>query len=101
MNKFDISFDKLTRIGLPSCWTEKGNILSWKFYEDSLILAKSKMDNRHEKTQILKGETVFNFLQRNFNLLWMVKTLFTEIPTHSQIVAFRLEYHSFKNSSTT
>ena len=44
---------------------------------------------------------MFNFLQRNFNLLWMVKTLFTEIPTHSQIVAFRLEYHSFKNSSTT
>ena len=92
MNKFDISFDKLTRIGLPSCWTEKGNILSWKFYEDSLILEKSKMDNRHEKTQTLKGETMFNFLQRHFNLLRMVKNLFTEIPTHSQIVAFRLEY---------
>ena len=101
VKNFDISFDKLTRIGLPSCWIEKGNIMSWKFYEDSLTLAKIKVDNRHEKTQILKGETVFNFLQRHFNLLWMVKTLFTERPTHSQVVAFMLEYHSFKNAPIT
>jgi len=75
--------------------------MSWKFYEDRLTLAKSKANNRHEKTQILKGETVFNFLHRHFNLLWMVKTLFTGKPTHSQIVAFRIEFQSFKNSSTT
>ena len=62
IKKFDISFDKLTRTGLPSCWTEKGDIMSWKFYEDQLIFAKSRADGRHEKTQVLKGETVFNFL---------------------------------------
>ena len=101
IKKFDISFDKLTRIGLPSCWTERGEIMSWKFYEDQLIFAKSRADGRHEKTQVLKGETIFNFLQRNFLLLWMVKTLFTGNLTHSQVVAFTLEYHRYKNASTT
>ena len=86
---------------MPSCWTEKGNILTWKFYEDALTLAKSRADSRHEKTQVLKGETVFNFLQRHFNLLWMVKALFTERLTHNQAVAFRLEYLSYRNAPTT
>ena len=89
------------RIGFPSCWTEKGDIMSWKFYEDQLTFAKSRADGRHEKTQVLKGETVFNFLQRHFHLLWMVKTLFTGILTDSQAVAFILEYLSYKNASTT
>ena len=68
IKKFDISFDKLIRTGLPSCWKEGGEFMSWKFYEDQLVFAKSRADGRHEKTQILKGETVFNFLQRHFLL---------------------------------
>ena len=75
--------------------------MSWKFYEDQLIFSKRRADGRHEKTQVLKRETVFNFLQRHFLLLWMVKTLFTGNLTHSQVVAFTLEYHRYKNASTT
>ena len=101
VKKFHILFDKLMRIGFPSCWKEGGEIMSWKFYEDQLIFAKIRVDDRHEKTQILKGETVFNFLQRHFLLLWMVKTLFTGNLTHSQVVAFTLEYHRYKNASKT
>jgi len=101
IKKFDISFDKLIRTGLPSCWKEGGEFMSWKLYEDQLVFAKIRADGRHEKTQILKGETVFNFLQRHFLLLWMVKTLFTSNLTHSQVVAFTLEYHRYKNAPIT
>ena len=42
-----------------------------------------------------------NFLQRHFQLLWMVKTLITERPTYSQIISFKLEYRNLKNSPAT
>ena len=74
--------------------------MTWKYYEDALTLAKSRADSRHEKTQVLKGETMFNILQRHFNFLWMVKALFTERLTHNQAVAFRLEYLSYRNAPT-
>ena len=78
INKFDNLYDERARAGFPSCWDLKGSILSWDSYESLLVFAKIKVDNTHEKTQILKGTTVINFLQRHFQLLWMVKTLFTE-----------------------
>ena len=36
-----------------------------------------------------------------FRSLWMVKTLFTSNLTHSQVVAFTLEYHRYKNAPIT
>ena len=42
-----------------------------------------------------------NFLQRHFQLLWMVKTLFSERPSYDWIIAFKLEYHNLTHSSRT
>ena len=91
VNQSDKSFDKMTRVGLPSCLGAEGNIFPWNYYENLLVLTKSKVDNRHEKTQVLKGETMVNLLQRHFQLLRMVKTLFSERPSYDRITAFRLE----------
>ena len=70
-------------------------------YEPLLVLAKIKVDNTHEKTQVLKGAKMINFLQRNFQLLWLVKTLFVERPSFNRITAFRLEYHKLVHSPKT
>ena len=48
ISQYDKLFDKITRVGPPSCWGVEGNILPWSSYENLLILKKSKVDNRHE-----------------------------------------------------
>ena len=75
--------------------------MSWDSYEPLLVLVKSNVDNTHEKTQVLKGETIINFFQRHFQLLWLVKTLFAERPSFNKIIAFRLEYHKLVYSPKT
>ena len=62
VNKFDKLFDKIARAGLLSCCGLGVGLLSWNSYEPLQVLAKSKVDSTHEKTQILKGATVINFL---------------------------------------
>ena len=101
VSEFDKYFDKMTRVGLPSCWGAKGNLLPWSSYENLLVMTKINIDNRHEKTQVLKGEMMVNYLQRNCEILWMVKTLFSERPYYDRITAFRLEYHNLTHSSKT
>lgn len=64
-------------------------------------MEKIKVDNKPEKTQVLKWETMINFLQKHFQLLWLVKTLFTEGPSYNRITAFKLEYHNLTHSPET
>lgn len=90
VSKFNILFDKRVRVELPSCWDIQGNLLPWKTYDTLLVEAKSKVDNTHEKTTVLKGATIVNYLNKDFKLLWMVKTLFIDNPTYSRITACRI-----------
>ena len=101
VSQFDKSLEKSTRAGLPSCWAIGGGILSWDSYENLLVLTKIKVDNTHEKTQVLKGEMMINFLHRHFQLLGLVKTLLTETPYYNRITALRLEYHNLIHSPGT
>ena len=101
VSQFDNLFEKIARAGFPSCWGLGGSILSWVAYEPLLVLEKSKVDNTHEKTQILKGATMINFLQRQFPLLWLMKTLFSKRPSLNRITTFRLEYHKLVHSPKT
>jgi len=90
VSKFNILFDKRVRAGLPSCWDLQGNFLPWKTYETLLVEAKSKVDNTHEKTIVLKGATIVNYLNKDFKVLRMVKTLFTDKPTYGRITTCRI-----------
>ena len=101
VNQFDNLFDKIARAGLPSCWGLRGSLLSWDSYKPLLVLEKSEVDNTHEKTQFVNGATVINFLQRHFQLLWLVKTLFAERPYFNRITTFKLEYHKLVHSPNT
>lgn len=89
---FNSKFDKRVKAGLPSCWVEQGILLSWEQYETLLVEAKSKTNSSHEKTTILKGATILNHLQRHFQLLWLVKTLFTNKPTYTKVTNLRMAY---------
>ena len=40
------------------------------------MVVKSRADETHERTAILKGIIVVNYLKRDFQLLWLMKTLF-------------------------
>ena len=93
VDKFNTMFDKRTREGLPSHWDIQGNLLSRETYETLLVEEKSKIDNTHEKTVVLKGTTIVNYLHKHFQLLWMVRTLFLDKPTYTKIIAFILEHH--------
>ena len=99
VSKFNILFDKKFRTGLPSCWDLQGNLLPWKSYETLLVESKSKIDNTHEKIAVLKGETILNYLNKDFKLLWMVKTLLTEKPTYSRIKVFRMALNKLEEAA--
>lgn len=87
---FNILFDKRVRARLPFCWDLQGNLLPWKTYETFPVEAKSKVDNTHERTTVLKGATIVNFLNKDFKLLWMVKTLFFDKLTYGRITTCRI-----------
>ena len=75
--------------------------MSWETYETLLVEEKGKIDNTHEKTTVLKGTTIVNFLHKDFQLLWMVKTLFLDKPTYTRIIYFRLEHHKLLHAPNT
>ena len=61
--------------------------------------AKSKIDSTHEKTSDLKGATIVNYLNKEFKLLWIVKTLFTDKPTYSRITTFRMALNKLEEAT--
>ena len=65
-------------------------MLPCETYETLLVEAKSKIDSSHEKTTILKSSTIVNYFHRYFQLLWLVKTLFTKKPTYNQITDLKM-----------
>ena len=58
---------------------------------------KSKIGNSNEKTVVLKGDTILNYLHKYFYLLWMVKNLFVEKPTYSTITNFQMAHVKLVN----
>ena len=101
VSQFDKLFDKISRVGFPSCWGLGGGLNSWDSYEPLLVLKKIKVDSTHEKTRVLKGAIGINFLQIHFQLLWLVKTLFVERTYFNRIAAFILEFHKLVHSPKT
>ena len=75
--RFNVLFDKRKRAGFPYCWDQQGNILPWETFETLMVKEKSKIGDTHEKNVILKGATIVNFLHKDFQLLWIMKTLFS------------------------
>lgn len=95
VHRFNTNFDKRIMVGFPSCWDQQGNFLPWETYETLLVEEKSNIDSSHEKTIGFKGYTIVNYLYRYFQLIWLIKTLFTEKPTYSQINDFRMTHARF------
>ena len=98
---FNSNFDKRTRAGLPSFWDFQGNLLPWDHYEQLLVETKSKVDSSHENTATLKGKTIVNYFQRDFQLLWLVKTLFAANPNYTEITNTRVPYNTLIHTPTT
>ena len=63
-----------------------------------LVEVKIKVDNTHEKTTVLKGATIVDYLNKDFKLLWMVKTLFTDKPTYGRITTCRIELEKLEEA---
>ena len=54
VSQFDKSFEKMTRVGLPSCWGAEGNLFQWNSYENLLILTKTKLITGMKRLMCLK-----------------------------------------------
>jgi len=93
MENFNSSFDKKFRAGLPSCWNKQGSLLSWEQYEIFLVEEKSEINASHDKTKILKGDTIMNYLLGDFQLLWLVKNLFTDKPTYTKVTNLKMAFN--------
>lgn len=96
--KSNSDFDKRTRACFPSCWDQHGHLLPWETYETSVVEEKRKIGSTHERTTILKGETIVNYLQMDFKFLWLMRTLFIDKPTHRRITSFRMTHTRFVKS---
>ena len=98
VSRFNILFDKRVIARLPSCWDLQGNSLPWESYETFLVEEKIKIDGTHEKTIVLKGSTIVNYLNKDFKLIWMVKTLFIDNPTYSSVTTFRMALNKLEEA---
>lgn len=96
--KFNINFDKRTRVGLPSCWDQQGNLLPQDTYESLLVQSKTKIIYTHERTIVLKGTTILNYLHRYFQLLWLMRTPFVDKKTYNMIRNFKMAHTRFFKS---
>jgi len=92
---FGSNLDRRIRVGLPSCWDMLGGLISWEQYHQMLVEAKRKAYSSHENTATLKGKTIVKFLTRDFQLLWLVKTLFADKPNHTKLSNLKVAYQNF------
>lgn len=63
--------------------------------------SKRKIDTSHEKTTVIKGATIVNYLHRDFQLLWLIRTMFTDQPNYSRITNFRMDHTTFFKSPSS
>ena len=67
--------------GLPNFWDEHGLFLSDVEYQEKIL---EKMNDLFDFNQIIsgiKGQDIFDILQRDFNLLFMMKHTIDRLPT--------------------
>jgi len=62
---------------------------------------KIKIGSSHERIEVLKGATIVNYLQRDFQRLWLMRTLFADKPTYSRITNFRMAQTRFVKSPSS
>jgi len=90
---FNSNFDKRTRLGLATYWDQHGNLISWEKYETLLVEAKRKINSSHENIVVLNGSTIVNYLQRDLQFLWLIKTLFTGNTSYTKLINLRMAYN--------
>ena len=56
------------------------------------MVVKSRENETHEKTAILKGRLVFNYMQRDFKLLWFMKTLLVAKTDYTKLSNLKVAF---------
>lgn len=59
---FDVKFNQLLEAELPNWWGANGELLTQQVYNHKMVEIKSRTGAAPERTPVLKGETITNFL---------------------------------------
>jgi len=81
-------FDDLIKQGLPCFWDEKGDFLPESEYHKKIIERCQDHSSFQDLSAPLKGETIFEILGTDFNILYILKNIIIFFPPISY------EYHT-------
>ena len=77
---FKIIFNEIFEQGLPNFWDEQGLFLSDVEDEEKFLERRNDLFYFNQIISGIKGQDIFDILQRDFNLLFMMKHIVDGLP---------------------
>ena len=70
---FKIIFKEIFEQGLPNFWNEQGLFLSDAKYQEKILEKRNDLSYFNQIISGIKGQGIFDILQKDFNLLFMMR----------------------------
>ena len=80
VSDFRVIFQAIFEHGLPNFWDEQGLFLSEEFYLEDFHLKKNDTSTFDHLSAMIKGQDIVNILEKNFELLSMMKEVVLSLP---------------------
>ena len=78
---FKIIFKDIFEQGLPNFWDEQGLFLSNIEYQEQFLEKRNDLFDINQLTSGIKGQDIFDILQNDFNLLFMMRRTINGSPS--------------------
>ena len=78
---FNIIFKEIFEQGLPNFWDEQGLFLSDVEYQEKILEKRNDLSNFNQIISGIKGQYIFDILQKDFNLLFMMRRIVDGLPS--------------------
>ena len=80
VDDFKIIFEIFEQ-GLPNFWDEQGLFLSYTEYQEKFLEKKNDLSDIHQLTSGIKGKCIFDILQKDLYLLFMMRHAINGLPS--------------------
>ena len=80
VSDFRVIFQNVFELGLPKFWDEQGMFLSEVDYQEDFHQRKNDTSTFNNLSTIIKGQDIVNILEKDFELLSMMKETILSVP---------------------
>ena len=80
VDDFRVIFRDVFEHGLPNFWDEHGVFLSEDEYQEEFQERRNDVSSFNQLSTMIKGQDILNVLEKDFNLLYIMKESFRSLP---------------------